>query len=92
MQKFNRNKGIHTSGSLFIFWILLSICSVINIYSLLSETLDTHINKVDKSHTEVFTIVTTIAYMPLVLIQLVLSCYSDASSDKTTKVNINRTQ
>jgi ATP-binding cassette subfamily C (CFTR/MRP) protein 1 len=87
MQTFNRKKGIHTSGSLFIFWILLSICSAINIYSLLSETLDTHINEIDKSHIEVFTIVTTISYMPIVLIQMVLSCFSDASSDKTTKVN-----
>lgn len=74
----HRNRGKHTSGLIFTFWLLMTVVSVINFRSLLrSQLLDHNTTTLaDWQITELrFTL--RIVATPLVIVQLFLSCIAD---------------
>lgn len=74
----HRNKGVHTSGLLFLFWFLISLATVINLRSLLRSSFQDHATNTvaDWNISELkFTI--RIVSAPIVIIQLVLACIAD---------------
>uniref|UniRef100_A0A915DLQ5 Uncharacterized protein n=1 Tax=Ditylenchus dipsaci TaxID=166011 RepID=A0A915DLQ5_9BILA len=69
-----RNRGVITSGVLFNFWLLLTVCGApefrykIDVYTRFGE-------EADFSHTQ---FILAIAYYPLVVIIFFLSCFADS--------------
>ncbi|XP_033747011.1 canalicular multispecific organic anion transporter 2-like [Pecten maximus] len=63
-----RVKGTHTSGLLFLFWLLMVIAGIIPTYTkLMNEEYDTNL----------FLFVTFFCYYPLVIVQLFLHCFAE---------------
>ncbi|XP_069135571.1 multidrug resistance-associated protein 1-like isoform X2 [Argopecten irradians] len=63
-----RIKGIHTSGLLFLFWLLMVVAGIIPTYTkILSEDYKT----------DLFLFVTFFCYFPLLILQLLLHCFAE---------------
>ncbi|XP_076363250.1 multidrug resistance-associated protein 1-like isoform X2 [Tachypleus tridentatus] len=76
-----KKRGMQTSGVLFVFWFLLTLCCAVTYRSVLMGTLnqDSHYNKsISKNRF----VITTI-YFPLVVALLLLSCFSDTRPSST---------
>lgn len=74
----HRNRGVHTSGVLFIFWFLVTVTTLINTRSLLRSTFNDHTSETlaDWNISELkFTI--RIVSTPIILIQLILASIAD---------------
>lgn len=75
---FHRNKGVHTSGLMLLFWFLMTVATVINLRSILRSTFQDHTTQTianwDISELK-FTL--RIVSAPIVIIQLVLACIAD---------------
>lgn len=78
----HRKKGIHTSGSLFLFWMLLSVYAVLNYQQIFvdywpitsyPDNFDTHVESV-RSY-----VFKTIEF-PLILSQFFLAFFADVRS------------
>uniref|UniRef100_A0A6G1SHL7 ABC-type glutathione-S-conjugate transporter n=1 Tax=Aceria tosichella TaxID=561515 RepID=A0A6G1SHL7_9ACAR len=78
----HRNRGVHTSGLMFSFWLLMSIASVINFRSLIISTFHDH--QTDALYPPIaewnlselrYTL--RLVSTPIVIVQLVLSCIAD---------------
>lgn len=75
---FHRNKGVHTSGLLFLFWFLVTLTTVINLRSLLRSTFQDHAtNTIADWHISELRFTLRIVSAPIVIIQLVLACIAD---------------
>ncbi|CAL1277165.1 unnamed protein product [Larinioides sclopetarius] len=68
---FNRKKGRHTSGILFIFWLSLTFCEIFP-YRTAFLTLQTQ-----GELPSVFSFVTRMIYFPILVAELILSCFAD---------------
>ncbi|GBM52169.1 Multidrug resistance-associated protein 1 [Araneus ventricosus] len=68
---FNRKKGRHTSGILFIFWLSLTFCEIFP-YRTAFITLQTR-----GELPSVFSFVTHMIYFPILVAELILSCFAD---------------
>ncbi|XP_038618605.1 multidrug resistance-associated protein 1 isoform X2 [Tachyglossus aculeatus] len=68
-----RRKGVQSSGVLLIFWLIALLCAVVIFRSKVLHSL-----KVD-AEVDVFRDITFYIYFTLVLVQLILSCFSDRS-------------
>ncbi|XP_065568544.1 multidrug resistance-associated protein 1-like isoform X2 [Artemia franciscana] len=67
-----KRRGIRSSGVLFIFWLLLSICGAVTYRTQIMRATD----PVESVNT--FTFTTYMIYYPLVIFMLFLNCFSDA--------------
>lgn len=75
---FHRNKGVHTSGLLFVFWVLMTLATVINFRSLLRSTFEDHTTStIADWHISELRFTLRIVSAPIVIIQLVLACIAD---------------
>ncbi|OWF48638.1 multidrug resistance-associated protein 1-like isoform X2 [Mizuhopecten yessoensis] len=63
-----RIKGVHTSGLLFVFWLLMAIAGIIPTYTKLIN---------EEYNTNLFTFVPFFCYYFLVLLQLFLHCFAE---------------
>uniref|UniRef100_A0A6I8MXX3 Multidrug resistance-associated protein 1 n=2 Tax=Ornithorhynchus anatinus TaxID=9258 RepID=A0A6I8MXX3_ORNAN len=68
-----RRKGVQSSGVMLIFWLIALLCAIIIFRSKVLHSL-----KVD-AEVDVFRDITFYIYFTLVLVQLILSCFSDRS-------------
>lgn len=74
----HRNRGKHTSGLMFTFWLLMSVASVINFRSLLrSQLLDHNTTVLAEWNITDFRLTLKLIAAPIVVLQLVLSCIAD---------------
>jgi len=75
---FYRNRGVHTSSLMLLFWLLMSLVTIINFRSLLRSVIQDRSTNVladwDVSELK-FTV--RIVSTPIVIIQLVLACVAD---------------
>lgn len=75
---FHRNKGIHTSGLILLFWLLNSIATIINIRSILRSTLlDHNSSTIADWHLSELNFTLRLVSAPIVIIQFVLACIAD---------------
>lgn len=74
-----RNKGVHTSGLMFMFWSLMTITTVINFRSIIRSTLHDHNVETlaDWQKLSELRFTVRIVAAPIVIIQLVLACIAD---------------
>ncbi|XP_070269018.1 multidrug resistance-associated protein 1 isoform X1 [Myotis yumanensis] len=68
-----RRKGIQSSGIMLTFWLIALLCALVILRSKIMTALK------EDANVDVFRDVTFYIYFSLVLIQLVLSCFSDRS-------------
>ncbi|XP_054570748.1 multidrug resistance-associated protein 1 [Eptesicus fuscus] len=68
-----RRKGIQSSGIMLTFWLIALLCALVILRSKIMTALN------EDANVDVFRDVTFYIYFSLVLIQLVLSCFSDRS-------------
>ncbi|XP_016051783.1 PREDICTED: multidrug resistance-associated protein 1 [Miniopterus natalensis] len=68
-----RRKGIQSSGIMLIFWLVALLCALVILRSKIMTALK------EDAEVDVFRDVTFYIYFSLVLIQLILSCFSDRS-------------
>lgn len=82
---FNKKRGRHTSGVLFVFWVVLAICEGVQYRSAFIQ-IQTEVKQPDD-----ISFVTHMIYFPLVIAELILSCIADVryrhkpSSPKDTR-------
>lgn len=82
---FHRNRGVHTSGLMFVFWLLMSISVIINFRSLLRSTFyDHNTTTIADWHLSELEFTVKLIATPIVLIQLVLSCIADKRAEDTS--------
>lgn len=75
---FYRNRGVHTSGLMFIFWLLMSIVTVINFRSLLRSTFQDSVNGVVANwNISELKYTVRLVSTPIVIIQFFLACIAD---------------
>ncbi|XP_022245979.1 multidrug resistance-associated protein 1-like isoform X2 [Limulus polyphemus] len=76
-----KKRGMQTSGVLFVFWLLLTLCGAITYRSVLMDTLnqDSHYHKSISKNKFVITMIC----FPLVVALLLLSCFSDTRPSST---------
>ncbi len=89
IQLLNCRNGIQSSGSLVIFWILILLYTLSNAYTLVSaysQDFDAGIE------IEIFTIVTTILYLPISFLQLIMTCFFEVRNEEMIKVINNVTK
>ncbi|XP_027626858.1 multidrug resistance-associated protein 1 [Tupaia chinensis] len=68
-----RRKGVQSSGIMLVFWLVALLCALVILRSKIMTALK------EGAHVDLFRDVTFYVYCSLVLIQLVLSCFSDRS-------------
>jgi hypothetical protein len=83
MQLLSCRNGIQSSGSLVIFWILILLYTLSNTYTLVIAYLQHFDARIE---IEIFTIVTTILYLPIAFLQLIMTCFSKARNEEVKKV------
>lgn len=75
---FHRSKGVHTSGLMLLFWLLITTATVINLRSLLRSTFQDHTTQtIANWDTSELKFTLRIVSAPIVIIQLVLACIAD---------------
>lgn len=79
---FHRSRGVHTSGLIFLFWLLMSVTTVINFRSLLrSSLLDPATETLADWQLSELRFTLRIISVPIVIVQLVLACIADKKAD-----------
>lgn len=71
-----RRQGIHTSGSLFLFWLLMSLTGGVRYRSLIMQVFDEEQDTISDPHIG-FRFTTVVLYFPIFLGQFFLSCFAD---------------
>ena len=81
----HRNRGVHTSGLVFTFWLLMSVAAIINLRSIILSALHDHNDSTPHSVAEwnlsEFKSTVRIVAAPIVIIQLILSCIADRKAN-----------
>ncbi|RWS03379.1 multidrug resistance-associated protein 1-like protein, partial [Dinothrombium tinctorium] len=77
---YQRKKGIHSSGVLFIFWLLMSFAMIIKYRTIIMTGPDS--DSMIWSNKFLFVIKTI--YIPLVIAELVMCCFADTKSEYLT--------
>ncbi|KAG0440557.1 hypothetical protein HPB47_016252, partial [Ixodes persulcatus] len=79
-----KKRGIRSSGTLFLFWLLLLLCGLVAYRSHLKHALAADPGEDDESYHppnervgQAFFFGTYMAYYPLVLVQFLLNCFAD---------------
>ncbi|CAN8022372.1 unnamed protein product [Ixodes persulcatus] len=79
-----KKRGIRSSGTLFLFWLLLLLCGLVAYRSHLKHALAADPGEEDESYHppnervgQAFFFGTYMAYYPLVLVQFLLNCFAD---------------
>ncbi|XP_063235805.1 multidrug resistance-associated protein 1-like isoform X3 [Bacillus rossius redtenbacheri] len=78
----NRRNGLSTSGLLFLFWFLLSLCGVPQFRSELRALRDSANPELDRES------VVYVIYYPLVLATLLLNCFGDSAPTVSEYVSV----
>ncbi|KAK7866924.1 hypothetical protein R5R35_001662 [Gryllus longicercus] len=73
LQWYNRQRGMRTSGLLFLFWFLLLLFGIVQYRAELNKAID------DAENEDYFTFITYLVYFPVVVILFLFNCKSDAA-------------
>ncbi|XP_077529739.1 multidrug resistance-associated protein 1-like [Haemaphysalis longicornis] len=71
-----RRRGVVTSGPLFIFWLLMSLASIVRYRSVILQVFNEDVEAIGDDQME-FRFITIVIYCPVLLGQLFLSCFAD---------------
>lgn len=76
---FYRSRGVHTSGLMFLFWLLVSLATIINYRSILNWTFQEHTPDAGIADWKLSELRLTLRLVagPIVVLQLILSCIAD---------------
>ncbi|KAL1477416.1 hypothetical protein MTO96_017489 [Rhipicephalus appendiculatus] len=73
-----RRRGICTSGPLFIFWLLMSLASIVRYRSVILQVFSEDVGSTSDEQME-FRFVTIVVYCPVIVGQFLLSCFADTA-------------
>ncbi|KAK8778644.1 hypothetical protein V5799_020015 [Amblyomma americanum] len=71
-----RKRGVCTSGPLFLFWLMMSLVSIVRYRSVLLQVFSEEVEAIADDHME-FRFITIVIYCPVLVGQLLLSCFAD---------------
>ncbi|XP_075738556.1 ATP-binding cassette sub-family C member 3 isoform X2 [Rhipicephalus microplus] len=73
-----RRRGVCTSGPLFIFWLLMSLASIVRYRSVILQVFSEDVGSTSDEQME-FRFVTIVVYCPVIVGQFLLSCFADTA-------------
>ncbi|KAK8766469.1 hypothetical protein V5799_006750 [Amblyomma americanum] len=78
-------RGVCTSGPLFLFWLLMSLTSIVRYRSVLLQVFSEDVRPMSDDQIE-FRFVTIVMYCPVLVGQFLLSCFADTPQDISPKM------
>lgn len=79
-----RRRGVCTSGPLFIFWLLMSLASIVRYRSVILQVFSEDVGSISDDQME-FRFITIVVYCPVLVGQFLLSCFADTPQPISSK-------